>query len=120
QVYARNLRAQKQFVRQLAPDSITQGSYVVDVHALTVNGQAYDLILVFHGWEPCVEFAADLGLQRNQHGFIATDMQTAQTSCAGVYASGEGAQRQHPCVVTALADGVTAAKAIQARIEAAA
>ncbi|MCC2597303.1 NAD(P)/FAD-dependent oxidoreductase [Pusillimonas sp. MFBS29] len=120
QVYARSLRAQKQFVRQMSPDSITHGSYVVDAHALTVNDQAYDVIMVFYGWEPCVEFAADLGLQRSRQGFIATDMQTAQTSCAGVYAIGEVAQRQHPCVVTALADGVTAAKAIQARIEAAA
>lgn len=120
QVYARSLRAQKQFVRQIAPDTITQGPYTVDVHARTVNGQVYDVIMVFYGWEPCMEFAAALGLQRSGQGFIATDMQTAQTSCAGVYAIGEVAQRQHPCVVTALADGVTAAKAIQARIEAAA
>lgn len=118
QVYARSLRAQQQFVRQVAPGRITQGSYTVDVRALTVNDQAYDVIMVFYGWEPCMEFAAPLGLQRSQQGFIATDMYTAQTSCAGVYAIGEVAQRQHPCVVTALADGVTAAKAIQARVEA--
>src|SRR5690606_14618337 len=93
------------------------GEYVVDAGARTVNGQAYDVIMVFYGWDPCVEFAAPLGLQRSKRGFIATDMQTAQTSCTGVYAIGEVAQRQHPCVVTALADGVTAAKAIQARLE---
>src|SRR3546814_9992901 len=64
------------------------------------------LFLSFYGWEPCIEFAEMLGLRRSAQGFIATDMQTAQTSCAGVYAIGEVAQRQHPCVVTALADGV--------------
>jgi thioredoxin reductase len=94
------------------------GGYSVDAAARSVNGVSYDLILVFYGWEPCVGFADALGLHRSAQGFIATDMQTAQTSCPGVYAIGEVAQRQHPCVVTALADGVTAAKAIQAKIEA--
>ncbi len=56
-------------------------------------------------------------LRRTARGYVATDAVTAQTSCAGVYAIGEVAQRQHPCVVTALADGVVAAKAIQASIE---
>ncbi|NYT85041.1 NAD(P)/FAD-dependent oxidoreductase [Pollutimonas harenae] len=116
-VHARSLRAQKQFIRRLTPECIVQGKYAVDVGAHTVNGDPYDVIMVFYGWEPCVEFAEALGLRRSKQGFIATDMQTAQTSCAGVYAIGEVAQRQHPCVVTALADGVTAAKAIQARLE---
>ncbi|MGB6103090.1 MAG: NAD(P)/FAD-dependent oxidoreductase [Pusillimonas sp.] len=116
-VYARSLRAQRQFVRRVAPESILQGPYTVDATARTINGEPFDVIMVFYGWEPCARFADALGLQRSARGFIATDMQTAQTSCAGVYAIGEVAQRQHPCVVTALADGVTAAKAIQARIE---
>jgi thioredoxin reductase (NADPH) len=117
-LYARNVRAQRQFVSQLPEACVSLGSYSVDAQARTINGQAYDIIMVFYGWEPCVGFANALGLQRSAQGFIATDMQTAQTSCPGVYAIGEVAQRQHPCVVTALADGVTAAKAIQARLEA--
>lgn len=117
-IYARGLRAQKQFIRRVARESIMQGPYEVDAGAGMVNGEPYDVIMVFYGWEPCIEFAEALGLRRSAQGFIATDMQTAQTSCAGVYAIGEVAQRQHPCVVTALADGVTAAKAIQAQIEA--
>jgi thioredoxin reductase len=116
-LYARNIRAQHQFVRQLASETVFRGEYVVDVPARTVNGIPYDLILVFYGWEPCVAFAGSLGLTRNSQGFVQTDPATAQTSCRGVYAIGEVAQRLHPCVVTALADGVTAAKAIQARIE---
>lgn len=117
-VYARSIKAQRQFVRKVLPANVSLGSYRVDAVARTVNEEHYDLILVFYGWEPCADFAEALGLHRSSHGFIATDMQTAQTSCPGVYAIGEVAQRQHPCVVTALADGVTAAKAIQARIEA--
>ncbi len=117
-VYARSVRAQRQFLRKFPTADVTLGSYKVDTAARSVNGQTYDLILVFHGWEPCVSFVDTLALRRSAQGFIATDMQTAQTSFPGVYAIGEVAQRQHPCVVTALADGVTAAKAIQARIEA--
>ncbi|RTZ45736.1 NAD(P)/FAD-dependent oxidoreductase [Candidimonas sp. SYP-B2681] len=117
-IFARSIKAQQQFVRKVPPDSVVTGSYEVIAAQRNINGEPYDLILVFYGWEPCVGFADGLGLHRSTRGFIATDMQTAQTSCPGVYAIGEVAQRQHPCVVTALADGVTAAKAIQARIEA--
>lgn len=116
-IYARTVRAQQQFVRQMAASDIFLGDYEVDVAARTVNGQSYDVILVFYGWEPCVGFADELALQRTNQGFVATRTDTAETSCEGVYAIGEVAQRQHPCVVTALADGVAAAKAIQARIE---
>lgn len=116
-IYARNIRAQQQFVRKVPAGGVSVGDYRVETAARSVNGVPYDLILVFYGWEPCVRFADSLGLHRSAQGFIATDMQTAQTSFPGVYAIGEVAQRQHPCVVTALADGVTAAKAIQAKIE---
>ncbi|HWL28696.1 MAG TPA: NAD(P)/FAD-dependent oxidoreductase [Burkholderiaceae bacterium] len=118
-LYARNLRAQHQFVRKVPASQVSIGPYEVDALRRTVNGKPYDLIMVFYGWEPCAGFADALGLHRSAQGFIATDIQTAQTSCPGVYAVGEVAQRQHPCVVTALADGVTAAKAIQARLESA-
>jgi thioredoxin reductase len=117
QVYARNVRAQQQFVRQIPAAQMHVGEYQVDVQACAVNGRRYDLILVFYGWEPNARFAGSLDLSRGEQGFIATDAATAQTSFPGVYAIGEVTQRQHPCVVTALADGVTAAKAIQARIE---
>ncbi|WP_397475098.1 NAD(P)/FAD-dependent oxidoreductase [Pusillimonas sp.] len=117
-IYARTVRAQHQFVRRMPAGHVVLGDYLADPRARTVNGRPYDLMLVFYGWEPCVGFADGLGLARSERGYIHTDMTTAQTSCAGVYAAGEVAQRFHPCVVTAMADGVTAAKAIQARIEA--
>ena len=116
-LYARSVRAQRQFVRKIPAEFVTTAAYKVDMAARTVNGEPYDLILVFYGWEPRTQFAEALGLRRTSLGFIATDTLTAQTSYPGVYAIGEVAQRQHPCVVTALADGVTAAKAIQAHIE---
>ncbi|MEB2399574.1 MAG: NAD(P)/FAD-dependent oxidoreductase [Alcaligenaceae bacterium] len=118
-LYARTVRAQRQFVQRLPPSLVHVGDYSVDAARRAVNGVEYDLLMVFYGWEPCADYAESLGLRRNAQGFIATDAQTAQTSHPGVYAIGEVAQRQHPCVVTALADGVTAAKAIQARLEAA-
>src|SRR3546814_12928184 len=104
-------------MRSIARENMMQGPYDVDGSAGMVNGGLYEVIMVVYGWGPCIEVAEVLGLRRSAQGFSASDMQTAQTSCAGVYAIGEVAQRQHPCVVTALADGVTAAKAIQARIE---
>lgn len=116
-LYARTVRAQHQFVRRMSPSQVMLGDYQVDPMARTVNGRPYDLVLVFYGWEPCVGFAENLALARSGRGYIQTDMATAETSCEGVYAIGEVAQRFHPCVVTAMADGVTAAKAIQARIE---
>ncbi len=118
-LYARTVRAQHQFVRQFPGGSVNVGPYQVSPAARRVNDKPYDLIMVFYGWEPCMQFAGALNLRRSARGFIATDMETAQTSVPGVYAIGEVAQRLHPCVVTALADGVTAAKAIQARTEAA-
>jgi len=116
-VYARTVRAQRQFAREFPADKAVVGPVEVDAGRRTVNGQAYDLILVLYGWEPCVPPCSGFSLARDTKGFLRTDMATAQTSERGVYAIGEVAQRQHPCVVTALADGVVAAKAIQARLE---
>lgn len=117
-LYARTVRAQRQFVERFPAKDVLAGDYTVDVATLAVNGQPYDLILVFYGWEPCADYAGALNLRRGRTGFIDTDISTAQASFPGVYAIGEVAQRLHPCVVTAMADGITAAKAIQARLEA--
>lgn len=47
----------------------------------------------------------------NKEGFIITDHQ-CETPVAGIYAIGEIANRMNPSVVTSMADGVVAAKAI--------
>jgi len=118
-VYVRSIRAQRQFVQRIpAARLIRTDTVAVSRTPLAVNRQPYDFVLVCYGWDPCVPALDGLVLQRDARGFLHTDPRTAQTSEAGLYAIGEVAQRQHPCVVTAMADGVVAAKAIQARLEA--
>lgn len=115
-IYARHVRAQRQFVNQVPAHDIALGPYVVDPRRLTVHGATYDLILVFYGWEPYAPLADQLGLTRDSSGFVVTDAKTTAASREGVYAIGELAHRMHPCVVTAMADGVVAAKAIEKRL----
>lgn len=116
-LYARSVRAQQQWVARAGDAGVHVGPYQVDPSARTVDGRAYDLILVFYGWEPQASFADGLALQRDARGYLCTDPATAETSTPGVYAIGEVANRMHPCVVTSMADGVVAAKAIQRRRE---
>ncbi|KCV67149.1 NAD(P)/FAD-dependent oxidoreductase [Bordetella bronchiseptica] len=116
-LYARTVRAQQQWVARAGVDGVRVGPYRVDPAGRTVDGRPYDLILVFYGWEPQAAFADSLNLERDSRGYLRTDFATAQTSLPDVYAIGEVAHRMHPCVVTSLADGVVAAKAIQRRWE---
>ena len=116
-VYARSIRAQAQWFERARTADVHLGPHAVEPALRRVNGRQYDLILVFYGWEPRAPFADHLMLTRDAAGFFKTDFQTAETSQRGVYAIGEVAHRMHPCVVTAMADGVVAAKAIQARLE---
>jgi len=110
-VFARTVRAQRQYQQRAAPEDVFVGPCKVNLATREVNGNRYDLIMVFYGWEPQVSFVDGLAL--TSQGFLATDMATAQTSTSGIYAIGEVAQRMHPCVPTAMADGVVAAKAIE-------
>ena len=112
-LYARSVRAQKQFVMRADTADIKVGPYAVDPQARSVNGRVYELILVFYGWEPELGFMPSLNVQLDARGFVFTDPVTSQTSVPHVYAIGEVAQRMHPCMVTAMADGVVAAKAIE-------
>ena len=115
-IYARSVRGQAQWLNRVRTVDLHLGDYAVEPLARRVNGRQYDLILVFYGWEPQAPFADALALSRDDDGFFVTDFRTAQTSCAGAYAIGEVARRMHPCIATALADGVVASKAIQARM----
>ncbi|MVW79302.1 NAD(P)/FAD-dependent oxidoreductase [Bordetella sp. 02P26C-1] len=116
-LYARSVRAQQQWIARAGVEGVHVGPYEVDPVARTVDGHRYDLILVFYGWEPQAAFAEGLGLEHDARGYIHTDPVTAQTNVPDVYAIGEVANRMHPCVVTSMADGVVAAKAIQRRWE---
>ncbi|MCD8564913.1 MAG: NAD(P)/FAD-dependent oxidoreductase [Burkholderiaceae bacterium] len=115
-IYARTVRAQKQFVDRVPASDLITGSVTVDPVSQTVNGHPYDWILVLYGWQPNIDFLSGLSVALDARGFVQTDMQTTQTSADAVYAIGEVAQRMHPCVPTAMADGVVAAKAIEARL----
>ena len=116
-LFARSVRAQQQWVQRAGREGVRIGPYQVDPAARSVDGRQYDLILVFYGWEPQAGFADDLRLARDERGYIRTDFATAETSVPDIYAIGEVAHRMHPCVVTSMADGVVAAKAIQRRWE---
>ncbi|OWT75724.1 MULTISPECIES: NAD(P)/FAD-dependent oxidoreductase [unclassified Achromobacter] len=116
-LYARGVRARPQLVDAVPAADLRVGSYRVDPVARHVDGHPYDLLLVLYGWEPQADFAAGLDLRRDERGYIHTDFATARASAEGVYAIGEVANRMHPCVVTSMADGVVAAKAIQAALQ---
>ncbi|KNE27702.1 NAD(P)/FAD-dependent oxidoreductase [Achromobacter spanius] len=116
-LYARSVRAQQQWVTRAGREGVRIGPYTVDPARRSVDGRQYDLILVFYGWEPQAAFADSLQLARDERGYIRTDFATAETSVPDIYAIGEVAHRMHPCVVTSMADGVVAAKAIQRRWE---
>lgn len=116
-IYARSIRAQNQWVERARIADVHFGPYAVEPAARRVNGRQYDLILVFYGWEPRATFVDHLPIARHSAGYLTTDARTAETSVPGIYAIGEVAHRMHPCVATALADGVVAAKAIQARCQ---
>lgn len=116
-IYARTLKARAEMLERVAPENVFLGEFKVDSVRRLVNGQAYDHVLVLFGYE--ANKAALLGLEPalRTSGFVQTDGE-CRTSIAGVYAIGELAQRAHPCCVTAMADGVVAAKAIQRELEA--
>lgn len=116
-IYARNVRAQQRLRDQIPEQWLCRGPCTVDPSSLSVNGRRHDLILVFYGWEPVLDSVEGLALRLDSGGFVSTDRYTAQSSVDGVYAIGELTRRQHPCVLTAMADGVVAAKAVQARLE---
>lgn len=116
-IYARTLRARAELLEAVPPEHVTEGAYTLREEASSVNGVGYDRIVVLYGYE--TNRASLLGLEplMRPDGFVATDEQ-CRTSLHGVWAIGELAQRAHPCCVTAMADGVVAAKSIQRELEA--
>ena len=112
-VYARTLRGQAHWLERLSPEQLKVGDYSFDPDKKEVAGQSYDVILVFYGYEPQAKWLKGLDIVFDEKNYIEVDFQTTETAVPGLYAIGEVTRRQHPCVVTAMADGVTAAKAIQ-------
>jgi len=117
-IFARSIRARREFLERIPLEDTSVGPYEVDAEAMTVAGRRYDVIVVLYGWTPALEFMRNHPLARDEKGFVVTDRDSAESSIRNVYAIGEVAQRMHPCCVTSMADGVVAAKAIQRRSEA--
>ncbi|NLN67812.1 MAG: NAD(P)/FAD-dependent oxidoreductase [Alcaligenaceae bacterium] len=116
-IYARHIRAQRQWFESLSRKRIHTGEYVFDPLTRTVNGHRYDVVMVFYGWQAQLNGLESLGLSCSEKGYVNTHVHTAETNVSGVYAIGEVANRHHPCIITSMADGVVAAKAIQYRLE---
>lgn len=116
-IYARTLRCQRHWMKFLNESDVTTGTYTFDPETRLVNGRPYDAVVVLYGFRARLQGMEDLGLDCNELGYIRTDFQTTQTNLPGIYAIGEVTHRQHPCVVTSMADGVVAAKAIQKELE---
>lgn len=117
-IFARSIRARREFLERIPADDVRVGPYQVDAEKMLVDGQPYDAIVVLYGWTPALEYMRGHDLACDERGFVRTARDSTETSMANVFAIGEVAQRMHPCCVTSMADGVVAAKEIQRRIEA--
>ena len=115
-LFARTIRARLEFLEQVPPEHVRLGEYLVDEERLTVNGEAFDKIIVLYGWSVNLDYMRSIEVAVDTKGFVVAD-RDCQTSVTGIYAIGELTQRLHPCCVTAMADGATAAKAIQRHLE---
>lgn len=115
-VFARSLRARVDMLESVPVEQVYVGEYTVDADARAVNGVVFDQIFVLYGYEASAESRLGLDLMMRSDGHVWTDENCA-TSMPRVFAIGELARRGHPCCVTSMADGVTAAKAIQRALE---
>jgi thioredoxin reductase (NADPH) len=114
-IFARHVRAQLAFVKKIRKGDLKLGPYHADPNDMTVNGEPFDIFVVMYGWQGVNALEPFLSLQAEK-GFVTTD-EFRRTSHPRIYAIGEVTQKLHPCCVTAMADGVIAAKDIQKRIE---
>lgn len=121
-LFARSIRARKEFIERIKSEDVFLGAYTINAKTRQVNQTTYnyindyDYLIVMYGWGAQLDYAQSLSLHCNSQGFIITNA-ARETSQKNVYAIGEVTQQLHPCCVTAMADGVTAAKAIQQKIE---
>lgn len=116
-IYARAVRAARMFANEVAPADLHIGPFEADDDNIRVNGRPYDVLLVMFGWEPVPVFDADFSFRKDERGFFQVDFRTCETNESGIFAIGEATALRHPCVVTAMSDGIAAAKAIQRQTE---
>lgn len=127
-VFARNIRATKARASKVNPEHIlgtengydvfaNQGSFVR--HIITCRDDpfsryGFDFLIVNYGFESISVLPASLDPARTPKGFISATSECI-TSNPRILAIGESTQRMHPCVATAMADGVVAAKVLERR-----
>lgn len=115
-IFARTLLARAEFLEKVSREDVVLGDYEVDTELMKVNGRPFDVICVLYGWQAQLPPMLGLSVAMDSRGFVRTGAD-CETSLDGVFAVGELARRAHPCAITAMADGVVAAKAIQRRLE---
>lgn len=116
-VYARKIRARNEFFRTASSTDIFLGEFVADSQKLTIGEVRYDVIVVMFGWKPSLPYLSRFNIESDDKGFVVTNPKTAETSIPNVFAIGDVANRMPPCCITAMADGIVAARAIQQRID---
>jgi thioredoxin reductase len=78
--------------------------------------QMFDEVAVLFGFQPHREPVVKLAMSLNGPGAIAPDtLDITALEPQGLYVAGDLAQRMHPCISTAIADGVEVARRIAQR-----
>ena len=114
-IFARHVRAQFPFVQKINKGDLKVGSFTIDKIGKKINGEVFDVIVVMYGWH-AVNVISPFFPLKTINGFVKTDL-FRRTSYDRIYAIGEVTQASHPCCVTAMADGIIAAKDIQNKID---
>lgn len=108
-------RAQPKLKAIAPPEKIHIGPFHADPAAMTVDGQPFDFFSVQFGFRAVgVE-----GLSPAMVGGFITVNAKGETSLPGLYACGDVTNFLHPCVATAEAGGIQAARSIADRLWAA-
>lgn len=130
-VFARNLRASNSRSSKVNHEHILglENGYDVFVnrgpngtHMITTRDDPFSrygfhYLVVNYGFEAIRVLPEALDPKRTERGFIEVD-DSCKTSNPRIFAIGESTQRMHPCVATAMADGVVAAKALEKKFAA--
>lgn len=121
-IYAKKIKARNNLWKNISSQDCFIGAFETDQDNMKVlhNGivKQYDIFIVLYGWEPNIPviFEPIKQILLDQNGFILTD-NLRRTNVYNIYAIGEVIQSLFPCVITAMSDGVIAAKAIQHSLE---
>ena len=101
-------------MRHILRDWIHVGPYTVDPGRMTVNGHRYDVFSVQCGFEPCLPPGLVDLPQRD--GQVCVDAEGAVPSVPGLYAIGDTVAPRQADLQLAFAQGVRAAKTLDARL----